>query len=143
MGNKATHIYKQNPILNGYRIEVELEVDLKSGYYKSPLGYDNVDWFVIEVVKLENKMTFYFKNTDKDIIMTEEDEEDYKINNICRFCGKNIECDKVRDHCPLTGKYRGPAHSKGNINVTQDQSNFIPSIFYNFSKYDCHMFLKS
>ena len=33
-------------------------------------------------------MAFYFKNTKKDIIMTQEDEEDYKNNNICRFCEK-------------------------------------------------------
>ena len=33
-------------------------------------------------------MAFYFKNTNKDIIMTQEDEEDYKNNNICRFCEK-------------------------------------------------------
>ena len=71
-------------MLNGYRIESELEDVLKSGYYESPLGYDNVDWFVDEVIKVENKMTFYFKNTNKDIIMTKEN-EDYKNNNICRF----------------------------------------------------------
>ena len=53
---------------------------------------------------------------------------------------KNIESDKVRDHCHLTGKYRGPAHKKCNINVTQNQSSFIPFIFHNFSTYDCHMF---
>ena len=87
-------------------------------------------------------MAFYFKNTKKDIIMTEEDEEDFRIDNICRFCEKEIISDKVRDHCHLTGKYRGPAHSKCNINVTQDQSNFIPFIFHNFSNYDCHMFFK-
>ena len=74
--------------------------------------------------------------------MTQEDEEDYQKNTICRFCEKFIESDKVRDHCHLTGKYRGPAHSKCNINVTQKQSNFIPFIFYNFSNYDCHMFFK-
>ena len=55
---------------------------------------------------------------------------------------KNIESDKVRDHCHLTGKYRGPAHGKCNIIVTQDQKNFIPFIFYNFSIYDCQMFFK-
>ena len=43
--------------------------------------------------------------------MTEEDEEDYRTKNICRFCEKNNESDKVRDHCHLTGKYRGPAHN--------------------------------
>ena len=119
-----------------------MENVLKSGYYKSPLGYDNVDWSVNEVMKLENKMTFYFVNTKKDIFLTEEDEKDYRINIICRFCEKNIESDKVRDHCLLTGKYRGPAHSICKIIVTQKQSNFIPLIFHNFSNYDCHMFFK-
>ena len=57
--------------------------------------------------------------------MTEKDDEDYRNNNICRFCEKNIESEKVRDHCLLKGKYRGPAHSKCNNNVTQKQSNFI------------------
>ena len=142
IGNKTTNIYKQNPILNGYHIVSELEDILKSDYYKSPLSYNNIDWFVDEVIKLENKMAFYFKNNNKDIFMTEENEEGYRINNICRFCEKNIESDKVRDHCHLTGKYRGPAHSICNINVTQDQYNFIPFIFHNFSNYDCHMFFK-
>ena len=128
--------------MKGYHIISELEDVLKSDYYKSPLGYNIVDWFVDEVIKLKNNIAFYFRNTIKDIIMTEEDEEDYRINNICRFGEKFIESDKVRDHCHLTGKYRGPAHSKCNINVTQRQSNFIPFIFHNFSKIDCHMFFK-
>ena len=129
VGNKTINIYKQNPVLNGYHIISELEDVLKSDYYKSPLGYNNVDWFVDEVIKLENKMAFYFKNTNKDIIMTQENEENFKNNNNCRFCEKIIEYDKVKDHCHLTGKYRGPAHNVCNINVTQKQSNFIPSIF--------------
>ena len=96
-----------------------------------------------EVIKLENKMAVYFKNTKKDIIMTERDEEDYRNNNNCRFCEKEILSDRVRDHCHLTGKYRGVAHSTCNINVTQKQSNFILFLFHIFSKYDCHMFFKN
>ena len=142
IGNKTTNIYKQNPVLNGYYIISELQDVLKSDCYESPLGYDNVDWFVKQVIKLENKMAFYFKNTKKDIIMTQEDEEDYRNNNICRFCEKNIESDKVRDHCHLTGKYRGPVHNTCNINIKQKDSNFIPFAFHNFSIYDCHMLFK-
>ena len=119
-----------------------MEDVLKSRFYKSPLGYDNVDWFVDEVIRLENKMAFYFKNTKKDIIMTGEGEKDFDNNNICRFCEKEILSDKARDHCHLTGSYRGVAHSKCNINVTQKQSNFIPFLFHNFSNYGCHMFFK-
>ena len=142
VGDKTTNIYKQKPVLNGYYIICELEDVLESGYYESPLNYDNVDWFVKEVIKLENKMAFNFKETKKDIIMAQEDEEDYKNNNICRFCGKEIISDKVRDHCHLTGKYRGPSHNVCNINVKQKDSNFIPFAFHNFSNYDCHMFFK-
>ena len=115
---------------------------LQSGYYESPLGYSNVDWFVKEVIKLENKMAFYFKNTKKDIIMTQKNEEDFENYNICRFCEKEIISDKVRDHCHLTGKYRGPAHNVCNKNVKQKDSNFIPFAFHNFSNYDCHIFFK-
>ena len=50
--------------------------------------------------------------------------------------------DKVRDHCHLTGKHRGPARNTCNINVTQKQSSFITFVFQNFSNYDGHLFLK-
>ena len=110
--------------------------------YESPLGYDNVDWFVNEVIKVENKMVFYFKNTKKVIIMTEENEEDFANNITFGFCEKEILADKFRDHCHLTGKYRGSAHNTCNINVKQKDSSFIPFAFHNFSNYDCHMFFK-
>ena len=78
-----------------------MEDVLQNSYYKSPLGYAIVDWFVDEVIKLEKKMSVFLKKTEKDIIMTEEDEEDEKF--FCRFCEKNYGCDKVRDHCHFTG----------------------------------------
>ena len=142
IGNKTTNIYKQKPVPNGYYIISELEYILESGHFESPLGYNNVDWFVKEVIKLENKMAFYFKETKKKSIMKQEDEEDFKNNNICRFCEKEILSDKVRDHCHLTGRYRGSSHNVCNINVKQKHSNFIPIAFHNFSNYDCHMFFK-
>ena len=58
VGDKTTNIYKQNPIFNGYHIISETDDVLKSEYYKLPLGYENVDWFVDEIVKLENEMVF-------------------------------------------------------------------------------------
>ena len=99
-----------------------------------------MDWYVNEVIKLENKMAFYFKNTKKDIVMTEDDEKDYRNNIICRFCEKEILSDKVRDHCHLTCRYRGPAQNTCNINIKQKNSNFIPFVFHISSNYDCHNF---
>ena len=107
------------------------------------MGYENVDWFVDEINKLKNKMTFYIKITKKDNIMTQEDKEDFEKNNTCQICEKEIIDKKVRGHCQLTGKYGGPAHSKCNINVKQSQSNFISVMLHNFSNYDFHLFFKT
>ena len=87
-------------------------------------------------------MAFYFQNTKKDNVMTQEDKEDFDKNNNCRFCEKEKLSDKVRDHFHLTGKYRGSAHTTCNKNVKQKYSNFIPFAFPNFINYDCHMFFK-
>ena len=55
---------------------------------------------------------------------------------------KKTNSDKVRDHCHLTVKYRGPAHNTCIINVKQKQSIFIPFVFHNSSNYDCHTLFK-
>ena len=90
IGTKTTNIYKQNPVLNGYGIVSELEDVSKNGSYEPLLGYDRVDWFVNEVKKKENKLAFFFKNTKKDIIMAEKDEEDFRNSDVCRFCEKKF-----------------------------------------------------
>ena len=87
-------------------------------------------------------MAFYFKNTNKDIVMTEEDEVHSRKCKICQFCEKQMISDQVRDHCHLTDKYRGPVHQSGNINVTQEQNKFVPFVFHIFSNYDCHLVFK-
>ena len=142
IGDKTTNVYKREPVCNGYQTVSELEDVLKSGYYKSPLGHENVNWFVDEIIKLENKMNFWFKNTNKDIIVSEEDKQDIENNDICRYCEKYIETDKIRDHCHLTGNYKGPAHNECNLQVNQKDSNFITISLHNFSNYDCHMFFE-
>ena len=53
--NKTTNIYKQNLVLNGYHIQSELEDVFHSSYYKFPLGYDNVDWFVRKSYKIRKQ----------------------------------------------------------------------------------------
>ena len=65
IGNKTTNIYKQNPVLNGYRIISEVEDVLESGYYESSVGCNNVDWFVKEVIKLEKKWPSILKTLKK------------------------------------------------------------------------------
>ena len=51
------------------------------------------------------------KHFNKNLIMSEE-EEKIQLSNICWICEKLIDDDdeKVRDHCHVTGKFRGAAH---------------------------------
>ena len=58
------------------------------------------------------------KKFDKNLVMSAEENEEFERSTICWICGKLIDCDnKVRDHCHITGKYRGAAHWSCNINL--------------------------
>jgi len=73
--------------------------------------------------------------------LTDEEEDDLCNTTNCHICKKPLLQDRVADHCHLTGKFRGPAHSKCNLEF--QLSHFVPIFFHNFSAYDCHLFVKS
>ena len=58
------------------------------------------------------------KHFNKNLIMSEEEEHLFQQSNSCWICKKLIDNDeeKVRDHCHVTGKFRGAAHWDCNIN---------------------------
>ena len=46
----------------------------------------------------------------------------------------------IRDHCHFTGKYRGAAHNKCNMNYKMSRN--ITVVFHNGSTYDYHFIIK-
>lgn len=73
--------------------------------------------------------------------LTPLEEENFQCALDCSICGKPLGNEvTVRDHCHLSGKYRGAAHNSCNLNYKVP--NFIPIYFHNFSSYDCHLFVK-
>ena len=111
---------------------------MQSGCSEYLLGYDNVDWFVDEVIELEKKITFFFKNTRKHNRKTDNDEEGFKNFDVCRVCEKSIICTKVTDHCHLTGKHKKVQH------ITKLKLTFYrKKVFHIFSRHDCHLFFKN
>ena len=109
----------------------ELDVVLRSGFYESPRGYDNLDWFVNDGEKT-GKKAFYFINNKKDIKMTEKDEKQYRIISFCRSCEKETISDKVRYHCHLiwNNSFAVSSHQKCIINVIQKRSKSMPFLFH-------------
>ena len=68
----------------------------------------------------------------------------FKEATICHISEQNItpgEEKKVRDHCHLTGKYRGPSHE--NCNLSYEDSRTIPVVFHNLSGYDVHFIIRA
>ena len=79
------------------------------------------------------------KHFDKKLIMTEEEENLFQKSNSCWICKKLIDNDeeKVRDHCHVTGKFRGAAHKSCNLNFQLTKK--VPVIFHNLIGYDSHL----
>ena len=50
-----------------------------------------------------------------------------------------IDDEKVRDHCHITGKYRGAAHWSHNVNIKLTKRIF--TIFHNLKGYDSHLIM--
>ena len=76
---------------------------------------------------------------NKNLIMSEEEEHLFQQSNSCWIFKKLIDNDdeKVRDHCHVTGKFRGSAHWNCNINFQLTRK--IPIIFHNLKGYDSHL----
>ena len=74
--------------------------------------------------------------------MSAEEEERFHLSNSCWICDKlfDVGDDKVRDHCHITGKYRGTAHWSCNINLTLTKK--IPVISDNLKGFDSHLIIK-
>ena len=49
-----------------------------------------------------------------------------------------LDTDKVRDHCHVTGKFRGAAHDNCNKKLRIPRK--LPIIFHNLQGYDGHNF---
>ena len=79
------------------------------------------------------------KYFNKNLVMTEEEEHLFQQSNNCWICKKLIDNDdeKVRDHCHITGKFRGAAHWDCNINFQLTKK--VPVIFHNLKGYDSHL----
>ena len=79
------------------------------------------------------------KHLNKNLVMSEEEEHLFQQNNSCWICKKLIDNDeeKVRDHCHLTGNFRGAAHGSYNINIQLTKK--VPVIFHNLGGYDSHL----
>ena len=85
------------------------------------------------------------KRFNKPLKMTENDELCFKLMDKCHICNKKYT-DKdvrVRDHCHITGKFRGSAHQECNLKLRIKPEDIkIPVIFHSLRGYDSHFIMQ-
>ena len=76
------------------------------------------------------------------MIISKKEQNDFKNTKSCHICNKEYNNDDVpvRDHCHVTGKYRGSAHT--DCNLSSRLTNKIYVIFHNFRGYDSHLMMQ-
>ena len=111
----------------------------KRTYIKeNPEDPDVIDVFINW---LEDEVKIIAQLGNKEMIITEEEEEQFNKASDCWICGKKLNIqDKVKDHCHYTGRYRGPAHNIYNLKYSKP--NNISVFFHNLTGYDSHLFIK-
>jgi hypothetical protein len=109
-------------------------------------GEDCMDVFFKKIKEVEDNIMELMK-VNKEIEMTEQDTQDFNVATKCYICNGEFETFdkkryKVRDHCHLTGKYRGCAHDVCNLHF--NFKNFkIPVFFHNLKNYDSHLIVSN
>ena len=79
---------------------------------------------------------------NKPMDITPEEEEQFKQASKCWICGNLLNLqDRVRDHCHFTGRYRGAAHNRCNLQYSKP--NNISVFFHNLTGYDSHLIIKN
>ena len=82
---------------------------------------------------------------NKPLKMTSDDVDSFEKAKECHICNKQYtEKDiRVRDHCHITGKYRGSAHQECNLQLRINPDEIkIPVIFHNLRGYDSHFIMQ-
>ena len=85
------------------------------------------------------------RHFNKPLVMTEDDEQCFKTMDGCHICGeKYTDKDvRVRDHCHITGKFRGSANQECNLKLRIKPGDIkIPVIFHNLQGYDSHFIMQ-
>ena len=108
---------------------------------------------ITKVNEFEMLCHYASKDDDFEIIKlkkpeTPEARRAAKEQTNCYKCKKSLlqknYRDAVKDHCHLTGKYRGAAHSECNLKLKiNPKTHQIPVVFHNLRGYDAHHLMQA
>ncbi|GET51959.1 hypothetical protein RIR_jg3733.t4 [Rhizophagus irregularis DAOM 181602=DAOM 197198] len=87
--------------------------------------------------------TCILRNPMEMMPLTTQEQASYDNAINCWICRNPLDGNKVRDHCHITGRYRGAAHKGCNLDLSiKPREMHIPVIFHNLSGYDGHIIMQ-
>ena len=116
--------------------------DSSQNYLWHRVGDNCITEMIVELDKLSKKCIKKMKE-NTEMKLSWSDWDNFKHSACCHICNKPFgeKEKKVRDHDHRTGKYRGAAHEKCNINYYNNR--YLPVVFHNLRGYDSHLIIKS
>ena len=108
----------------------------------------------VETLTEDMRLIHKILKTNKPMVMSKADEKHYAVSDYCYACGvyfdsfrrikhanEMTEVIKCRDHCHITGRYRGAACDVCNLHMKVPM--FVPILFHNLEGYDPYLFVRS
>ena len=121
-------------------------------YSQPPVKYtpkskdEDVAQIFVDMLEEDVKSIYQMFDKPKNMIFGLKEKIEFEKATKCwiyhgEFAEDDKKYKKVRDHCHYTGKFRGTAHNKCNLQFKKPK--FIPVVFHNLSGYDSHLFIKN
>ena len=125
----------------GYMLNVVSRIDntCKPYLYR---GEDCMKHFVEKLTEIKKDIFAKMNVNEPMDKLTFQQKTEFRQATHCSICNKKFqpEDEKVRDHCYFTGKYRGAAHVKCNLDYSFRYFK-IPIFFHNLKNYDAHLII--
>ena len=149
-GKSYTTTYQSHQAC-GYGYKLVCRYDKR---YSKPVeiyrGEDCIQKFIMKMLsEVEDCQRIVRERFQKPLNMTVQNERDFQNSTVCHICERRFkqatldDGNKVRDHCHITGEYRGAAHRDCNLKwAISSEKLKIPVIFHNLKGYDCHFIMQ-
>ncbi|KAF7996123.1 hypothetical protein HCN44_010379 [Aphidius gifuensis] len=133
--------FQQKHIPSSIAYYTKCSYDEKLSTFKLERSKNCIEWFIKELQELAHNVDNILDDI-KPMNLTFDEQLEFSASTKCHICTKKFTPDdiKVRDHCHVTGAYRGAAHVGCNLNY--QESCTIAVVFHGLSNYDSHFLIK-